>query len=200
LDQHTPDKDLIKFLQKGDLEAFDQIFQRYGDRLYGFAVKVLKSEEEAEELVQDVFLKIWEKRKNLKEEDTLRTYLFTIAYHNMCRLFRRRNYQERLIKELNDFKSEQIINDENTDYQSVMEQVDKLIDQLPPRQKDVFIKSKKEGKSSKEIAAELNITPGTVDNHVSAALKYLRKNIGNKLPVLLFFSIFLESVTRIKTF
>ena len=120
LDQHTPDKDLIKFLQKGDLEAFDQIFQRYGDRLYGFAVKVLKSEEEAEELVQDVFLKIWEKRKNLKEEDTLRTYLFTIAYHNMCRLFRRRNYQERLIKELNDFKSEQIINDENTDYQSVM--------------------------------------------------------------------------------
>ena len=68
LNNHTSDHDLVESLQRGDPEAFDLIFKRYGGRLYGFVFKYLKSKEESEELVQDVFLKIWENRKNLKQE------------------------------------------------------------------------------------------------------------------------------------
>jgi RNA polymerase sigma-70 factor (family 1) len=193
LNNHTSDHDLMENLQKGDPEAFDLIFKRYGDRLYGFAFKYLKSREEAEELVQDVFLKIWENRKNLKQEGTLRSYLFTISYHNMCRLFRRRNYQEKLARELVHSGEETISIDEKIDYRSVMEQVDQLIEQLPARQKEIFILSRKEGKSSKEIAEELKIVPGTVDNHISEALKFIRKQLGKSLGLMLYFSVFIHS-------
>jgi RNA polymerase sigma-70 factor (ECF subfamily) len=81
--EHISDRNLIASLQKGDLEAYDMIFNKYGNRLYGFALKYLKSEAEAEELVQDVFLKIWEDRKKLKGESSLQAYLFTLSYHNM---------------------------------------------------------------------------------------------------------------------
>jgi RNA polymerase sigma-70 factor (ECF subfamily) len=78
------------------------------------------------------------------------------------------------------------------DYQSVLEQIDKIIDKMPARQKEVFVKSRKDGKSSREIADELNIAPGTVDNHISEALKFIRKNLGNNLSFLLFFAVFLR--------
>lgn len=61
------DFEVVEKLQKGNLEAFDQIFKKYGDRLFGFVLKYLKSKEDTEGLVQDVFLKIWETRKNLKK-------------------------------------------------------------------------------------------------------------------------------------
>jgi RNA polymerase sigma-70 factor (family 1) len=187
---YTTDIELIESLQKGDTEAFDLIFRRYSDRLYGFAFKYLKSKEESEELVQDVFLKIWENRRNLKQEGTLRSYLFTISYHNMCRLFRRRNYQEKVARELVHSGNEEMTIDDKIDYQSVLEQVDQLIEQLPARQKEIFILSRKQGKSSKEIAAELKIVPGTVDNQISEALKFIRKHLGMSLALLMYFEVF----------
>jgi RNA polymerase sigma-70 factor (ECF subfamily) len=110
----------------------------------------------------------------------------------MCRLFRRRNYQEKLARELVHSGEETVAMDEKIDYRSVLEQVDKLIVQLPARQKEIFIKSRKEGKSSREIAEELKIVPGTVDNQISEALKFIRKNLGQNLGLLLFFSVFLQ--------
>jgi RNA polymerase sigma-70 factor (family 1) len=192
LNNNTSDHDLVDSLQKGDLEAFDLIFKKYSNRLYGFAFKYLKSKEETEELIQDVFLKIWENRKNLKKEASLRSYLFTISYHNLCRFFRRRVYQEKLAKEITDPATETLNPDESIDYQSVLEQVDQIIEKLPARQKEIFIKSRKEGKSTREIAAELNLVPGTVDNHISEALKFIRKNLGHNLGLLLFFSVFMQ--------
>jgi RNA polymerase sigma-70 factor (ECF subfamily) len=189
--EHISDRNLIESLQKGDLEAYDSIFRKYGSRLYGFALKYLRSEEEAEELVQDVFLKVWENRKNLKGE-SLQAYLFTLSYHNMCRLFRKRTCHEKLVKELTDTSSGSFTIEEKIDYQSVLEQVDQLIEKLPPRQKTIFIKSRKEGKSTKEIAAELDLVPGTVDNQISEALKFIRKHLGNNFALLLFFSFFLK--------
>jgi RNA polymerase sigma-70 factor (family 1) len=192
LNKHTSDYDLVECLQKGDVEAFDLIFKKYSSRLYGFALKYLKTKEETEELVQDVFLKIWQNRGNLKKESSLRAYLFTISYHNICRFFRRRVYQEKLAKELTAPDAMSFTIDESIDYQSVLEQIDLLIEKLPPRQKSIFIKSRKEGKSTKEIAVEMNLVPGTVDNQISEALKFIRKNMGKNLTLLLFFFVFIK--------
>jgi RNA polymerase sigma-70 factor (ECF subfamily) len=190
--EHTPDYTLVDNLRNGDLEAFDLIFKKYGDRLFGFALTYLKSREDTEELVQDVFLKIWENRKNLKKESSLKSYLFTIAYRNMCRLFREKQIHEKFTEEIL-AQDNRIINpDEQLEYKSTLEQVNRLIEKLPEKQRIIFLKSRKEGKSSKEIADEMNLAPGTVDNQISIAIKFLRKNLPeDSFAVLLYFAIFL---------
>ena len=193
INEHSSDYQLMESLRNGDLEAFDLVYKKYGDRLFGFALSYLKSKEETEELVQDVFLKIWENRKNLKKESSLKSYLFTIAYHNMCRLFRNRKIHEKY-RENNCVTYVRTINpEEQYEYKAALEQVDQLIGKMPENQRVIFNKSRREGKSTKEIAVEMNLSPGTVDNHISLALKYLRKQIAaNNFTILLFCSIFFD--------
>lgn len=186
------DNELVERLQKGDVEAFDLIYAKYSGKLYAFGLKYRRSTDEAEELVQSVFLKLWENATNLKKESSFKSYLFTIAYNEMCKLFRKRNYQLKFIEETlyeNSQYSTEI--EDGIDYQSVLEWVQQIVDRLPERQKTVFMKSRQEGKSSKEIAKEVGLSPGTVDNYISEALKFIRSRLKNEsLPVLLFFSLF----------
>lgn len=193
LKEHHSDFELVEKLQKGDLDAFDQIFKKYGNRLFKFAISYLKSKEETEGIVQEVFLKIWENRKNLKKESSLKSYLFTIAYHNMCRHFRKKQIHEKYLEEKSFAKYPTVDPEEQLEYKTILEQVDRLIDKLPEKQKIIFIKSRKEGKSTREIAEEMNLAPGTVDNNISAALKFLRTHLsGDSFALLLFFAIFIQ--------
>lgn len=193
LNEHSSDFELMDKLRNGDVEAFDHVFKKYGDRLFGFALSYLKTKEDTEELVQDVFLKIWENRKNLKKESSLKSYLFTIAYHNMCRFFRKKQIHEKYKEEIGFTDSKTINIEEQLEYKATLDQVDQLIDKLPDNQRIIFIKSRKEGKSTREIAEEMNLSPGTVDNNISAALKFLRNHISdNNFAPLLFFAIFIQ--------
>ena len=187
------DYELVDKFRKGDLEVFDQIFRKYGDRLYGFALSYLKSKEEAEGLVQDVFMKIWQNRQNLKKESSLKSYLFTIAYHDICKIFKKRQIHEKYLEDRGTRENTTINLEEQLADKSTLEQVYQLIDKLPVKQQIIFIKSRKEGKSTKEIADEMNLAPGTVDNQISAALKFLRKNLsGNNLALLLIFAVSIQ--------
>jgi RNA polymerase sigma-70 factor (ECF subfamily) len=193
INEHQSDFELVEKLQSGDLDAFDQIFKRFGDKLFGFALKYLKSKEETEELVQDVFLKIWENRKNLKKESSLKSYLFTIAYHNICRVFKKKQIYLKFLEENKSIANSTFNLEDQIEYKGVLEQIDLLIERLPEKQRAIFIKSYKEGKSTKEIAKEVNLAPGTVDNHISAALKFLRNQIsGENFALLLFFIVFVQ--------
>ena len=147
------DNELVERLQKGDVEAFDLIYDKYSGKLYAFGLKYLRSKAEAEELVQSAFLKLWENYKNLKKESSFKSYLFTIPYNDICKLFRKRNYLQKFISdtlyENSQFSSE---TEDNIDFQSVLERVQKIVNKLPERQKTIFLKSRQEGKSTKEIA------------------------------------------------
>ena len=192
LNKNISDDELVEKLREGDIEAFDAVFGKYGDRLFGFALKYLKSKEETEDLVQEVFLKIWEKRQTLKKDSSLKSYLFTITYHNICKFFRRKQYREKLNQEIGLVSDISMDTEEQIDYNSTLEQIEKLIEQLPPKQKVIFEKSRKEGKSTREIADEMHLAPGTVDNNISAVLKFLRKHISaSNLALSLFLSVFL---------
>ncbi len=186
INERISDSKLSEKLQMGDVEAFDLIFNRYSNKLFGFALKYLKSKEETEGLVQDVFLKVWENRKNLKKESSLKAYLFTIAYHNMCQIFRRRQIYLKFIEKAersnNIQKFEQ---EEKIEYEFTLNKINVLINMLPEKQRAIFIKSRKEGKSTREIAKEMNLAPGTIDNNISLALKFLRKMITSENLVLL---------------
>ncbi|HEY5535252.1 MAG TPA: sigma factor-like helix-turn-helix DNA-binding protein, partial [Ignavibacteria bacterium] len=81
--------------------------------------------------------------------------------------------------------------EEGIDYHSVLEQVELIVNKLPEKQKTIFLKSRKEGKSTKEIAEEVGLSPGTVDNYISESLKFIRRRLQNEnMPVLLLFSLF----------
>ncbi len=193
LKNQTSDNELMHNLSRGDLEAFDQIFSKYSDRLFGFALSYLKSKEDTENLVQDIFIKVWENRKNLKKDSSLKSYLFTIAYHDICRYFKKKQIHENYIGHKGITQDLSINMEEQLDYKSTLDQVNQLIDKLPKKQRLIFIKSRMEGKSTKEIADELNLAPGTIDNQISAALKFLRKNLSeSNIALLLFFSIFIS--------
>lgn len=190
--QLSGDIELVRRLQAGDVEAFDLIYKKYSGKLYSFGLKYLRSTAEAEELVQSVFLKIWENHKHIDKELSFKSYLFTIAYNDICKLFRKRNYLQKFISDTiaeNPQFSFEI--EEGIDYQSILERIQQIVDKLPERQKTIFLKSRQEGKSTKEIAEEIGLSPGTVDNYISESLKFIRSRLHNgNLPVLLLFSLF----------
>jgi RNA polymerase sigma-70 factor (family 1) len=191
--KEIPDEiELIRRLQKGDVDAFDMIYTKYSGKLYAFGVKYLRSTAESEELVQSVFLKLWENQKSLRIDTSFKSFLFTIAYNDICKLFRKRNYHQQFIKEtLYENSQTSFSMEESVEYKSVLARVEKIINILPKRQKEIFLKSRMEGKSTKEIADEIGLSPGTVDNYISESLRFIRSRLKNEsLSVLLFFSLF----------
>ena len=169
------DTELVERIRKGDVEAFDVIYMKYSTSLFNFGFKYLKSVPDAEELVQKVFLTVWETRKSLKKESSFKSYIFTIAYNDICKFFRRQRYIRTFLA--NSGSSDYVVSnrtEEGIGFKSILERVKQIISILPDRQRFIFLKSREEGKTSKEIAAELNLSPGTVDNYISDSLKVIR--------------------------
>ncbi len=186
------DIELVLKLQKGDVEAFDLVYEKYAGKLYGFTFKYLKSTDETEELVQSVFLKVWENHKTLRKESSFKSYLFTIAYNEICNTFRRRSHLQKFIGEQL-IENSQITSEteELIDYNSIRERIEQIISKLPERQRTIFLKSREDGKSNREIAIELGLSSGTVDNYISESLKFIRSNLHDKnFSAFLLFSLF----------
>ena len=192
--KENTERNWVLALKKGDAQAFDVIFRMYGKRLYYFALGYLKSKPEAEEVVQEVFLKIWKNRDGLNPELSFKAYLFKIAFNHIQELFLKlaneRKYLNQLVESSVSFTNEM---DERINYQSLLELVDGLVRQLPARQSQVFILRKKEGKSLNEIAEELNISPKTVENHITEAMKKIKEGLSEEhIAGLLFFFLFVK--------
>lgn len=181
-------------IKEDDAEAFDKLFGQYAKRLYYFALGYLKSKFEAEEIVQEVFFKIWQNRKFLNPELSFKGYIFKIAYRQITETFRKYS-QEQL------YRDEIILLtlghdnnlEERSDYNSLLELIETIVSSLPPRQKDIFIKRKQQGMPVKEIAQVLGISPKTVENHLTEALKTLKSGLSKENTAgLLFFSLFVK--------
>ena len=182
---------LVHNLAKGNLLAFNTLYKEYSGRLYRFALGYLKSKDEAEELVQEVFTIIWEKRKDLKKELSFKSFLFTIAFNIIRKHFRTKTYLADYLKtEMGDNLDMQT--SQKITYDSLHQFITELVNQLPARRKEIFIKSRFNGLTIKEISEEMNISHKTVENQLTDALKFIRINLNREsLPVLLFFVLFI---------
>ena len=185
------DFELVTKLKKDDVKAFDLLYSKYAINLYRFALKYLRSVEEAEELVQSVFMKIWEIRSSIRTDTSFKSFIYTIAYNSMCTIFRKRKYNKEFIKEAIYLDNQTDTDTEDKiDSRSLLDKVERIIDNLPEKQKVIFLKSRNEGKSTKEIANEIGLSPGTVDNYISASLKVIKSKLKsesiNNLSVFLF--------------
>jgi RNA polymerase sigma-70 factor (family 1) len=181
---------LVRELSKGNILAFNTLFSKYSRRLYAFALGYIKSDAEAEELVQEVFTIIWTKRKDLKKELSFKSFLFTISFNIIKKHFRSRahltEYLQSGLKDESDMQTSTLIS-----YNSLYNYIVTLVDKLPAKRRDIFIKSRLEGMTVKEISEELKISHKTVENQLTVALSFIRKNLKKEdLPAILFFSLF----------
>jgi RNA polymerase sigma-70 factor (family 1) len=185
--------EVVMRLKHGDVKAFDEVYGKYAGRLYAFGLRYLRSPEDTEELVQSVFLKLWETRASLIVESPLKSFLFTIAYNKICNLFRKKRYHREFLVEA--LKSEPKFSDDlqtSIEIRFFLERVYELVDKLPENQRAAFIKSRKEGKSTREIADELGLSSGSVDNYNSETLRFIRNHLKRDgLAVVLYTTVFL---------
>ena len=167
------DQQILEHLANSDARAFDFIYQKYFQKLYGAAYKRLQNRELTEEVVQELFISLWERRTELKISGTLDSYLFTSIKYLTIAQFKKNNlfeqYSATLIPEENDlnFTEEMVAFDElNEAYQ-------KALQTLPERCREVFV-LKRTGLSQREISEKLDISEKTVENQMTKALKMLR--------------------------
>ncbi len=194
MELNKKNKDILILLKKGDMAAFDAIFNKYCNKLHGFVLRYVKREEDAEEIVQEVFIKIWETRTKIDIYSSFESFLFTIAYNATISLLRKRVTEKKsfeYLKSVQQFKTVENVIDE-LHYKDLKNKLESLLNQLTPRQKEIYILSREEGLTHSEIASKLNISENTVKNHLVSSLKFIRKQMDNSLITsLLFLSLFL---------
>jgi RNA polymerase sigma-70 factor (ECF subfamily) len=174
--------------------AFDAIYEKYCKRLYAFVIRYVKQEEDAEEIVQEVFIKIWENRKKINIYASFESYLFTITYNSAISLLRKKVHEKKYLEYLYSVQTEET-SVELTDeiyFNELNNKMQSLLNELTPRQKEIFLLSREEGLTHEEIAKKLGISVNTVKNHIVSVLSFLKSNIDNRLIVnALFICLFL---------
>ena len=173
--------------------AFDSIYNKYCKRLFGFVLRYIKQEEDAEEIVQEVFIKVWEARTKIDIYTSFESFLFTIAYNSTISLLRKRVNETKYFEHLKSLQqvisSDDIIDE--ISYKELNEKIELSLNQLTARQKQIFQLSRDEGLTHSEIAEKLNISPNTVKNHMVAALAFLKsKIVSSSMTNLLFINLF----------
>jgi len=181
-------------MKKGDLKAFDIIFKKYSRRLYVFVFRYVKQEADAEEIVQEVFIKIWKSRDKINVYTSFESFLFTIAHNATVNLLKKRAIEQKYVEHV---KSIQYIEEsyELTDeihYKELKQKFQGVFNELSPRQKEIFQLSREDGLSNKEIAEKLGISVQTVKNHLVTTLSFLKSKLNNGMLISsLFISLFL---------
>jgi RNA polymerase sigma-70 factor (ECF subfamily) len=179
--------ELIARIKQHDGDAFEQIFRKYYAELCGYADKYLNDTDAAEEIVQELFCHIWDKRETIEIKETLRAYFFRATRNRCFNHFRHLKIREAHQQET---QAENNITDNLTAYEAMKgfeleEKITQVINQLPAQCKLVFSMSRFEGKKYQEIADELGISKKAVEAHISKALKVLREELKEYLPLLL---------------
>jgi len=184
------DNDLIEQLKKDDSFAFETLYLRYSSKLYYFAIRYLKSKEEAEGLVQDIFAKIWEIRKTLNSGQSFSSFLFTIAKNSIFNKHRKKLNENAYREHLRNYFDEVYDKTENDIILADMKaRIDKSVEKFPPQRKLIYQLSREEGLSYKEISEQLSISEKTIETHMRLALKTLRAALSNEILFPLFISI-----------
>jgi RNA polymerase sigma-70 factor (family 1) len=180
---------IIESLKNGDMEAFDGVYRKYCHKLFEFVYHIIKNEPDAEEIVQEVFVKLWESRQRIETYRSFDSYLFTIAYNTTISLVRKRisekKYVDNIIRMQNESTGTDIADD--LSFEQLNDQVNYLVRHLPARQKEVFLLSREKGLTYKEIAVQLEISENTVENHMVKALRFLREKMNRDSLLCLFF-------------
>jgi len=181
----TDEKTLVKALKNGDKVAFEKIFLTYHKQLYFFCYSFLNQKEDAENITQDVFVKLWMKRATLDCEKSFSGFLFTMTKNMALNHIRTTIHRQLFVNQLLDDGLEDCRQtDKQVSFNEVKRNLNNLITQLPTKRKKIFQLSREEGLSHKEISKRLGVSVHTVESQISKALKFIRKGLKDFVPVL----------------
>ncbi|WP_431241775.1 RNA polymerase sigma-70 factor [Flavobacterium sp. P21] len=176
------DEELVELLKSGKDKAFDELYFRYRDILVRFVYLRMKSVAISEEIVQEVFTSIWERRKTIVIQKSFAAYIYTSVRYMTLDYFKSHSVTDQYIQEVLDkntisFSSHNVTED-FIYYEELQKAVDKATMLLPKKSKEVFILSRIKHYSNKEIADELNVSIETVKYHITYSLKFMRTYLG----------------------
>lgn len=179
---------LVERMASGDETAFELLFKFYYPGLVIFASNIIVNRDEAEEIVQDFFVRLWEHRENIRSESTLKSYLFTSVKNRSINYLKNVQVKQNVIEELKkQMESELRYNPDVYVNTELQRRLKNAFTKLPPRTSEIFTLSRFKGFSNDEIANELGLSKRTVETQVSNALKILRKELQEYMTLLLFF-------------
>jgi len=175
----------VEKLKKGDYNAYTLLMNNYYKNLCGYANLFTKDPSKSEDIVQNVFVKLWVYRKKVDSNIPIKRYLQKSVYNEFIDQYRKNksviSMEEKHLKAINT-----IIDDDSLNIEKLMVRVNKEIEKLPEKCKRVFILNKKEGLTHNEIAEYLQISKKTVEGHITRAFKILNRKLGNEIKSILF--------------
>lgn len=183
---------IVHELSKDNDSSFEELFNYYYPRLFNFSKSFLKIEDGIDDILQEVFVKIWRNRKNIKSPDTFNSYIFTVTRNLLLNELRSRLNKQNIKEEISKLSvAPEYSMLEQIEYRDLKEKVDNIVNELPERQKEIFVLSRTEGLSHKEIAEKLEISTKTVEYHIALSVKLLKGRIEDLgLVSMLYFYLF----------
>lgn len=188
--KHINEFQLLSDVRKGSEEAFEALFDVYKDKLYAFSYKILKSRDLADDIVIEVFTKIWEKRASIQPGLAFHAYLYRITKNHIINFLNKASLdskiQQQLITSASYYRSS---TEEEVIYKDYLTLAEQAIRQMPKQRRQVFT-LKRQGLTYEQIAAQLGLSKNTVKSHLSTATAQLRHVFNmypDKSPVLLLF-------------
>ena len=170
------ERTILEKLALGDERAFRELFMRYHQKVFLFILGMVKLEDEADDLTQEIFIKIWTKRDLMKEVRSLDAYLFMISKYTVYSYLKKNKI---FFENIDNVKENQDSQSENPHEKLVAKDlsllIDMLVESMPQQRRLIYTMSRKEGLSNQEISERLNLSRRTVENHLNFALKDIRK-------------------------
>jgi len=185
-------KNTVKHFIKGDLIAFDQIYYTYSKKIYHIGLGLLKDPDKANEMVQDVFVTLWEKRGKINPDLNFENYLLTMAYNSIRKFLRNKKIEQKVKNEILKNTPIELSNTENSViYNDLLRLAQNSIEKMPLKRKMVYKLNRQQGMSIKEISEKIGISKRTVEGHLTKALGYLKEEMAKySLFSLLFLTCF----------
>lgn len=175
---HKAEDELIQKLQKGNIHAFNKVYEKYHQALYRNIFKITKDSEVSEDILQDVFTTLWEHRFRLERQKSLGGWLFVISFNKSINYTKKRLTDLKAKDNLSFFYPRKTETDDQVDhYEHQYELVQDAIAQLSPQKQRIFVLCKLEGKTYEEAAHALNISRYTVKEYLSSAMAFVRDYI-----------------------
>lgn len=180
------EKELLVLASQADQGAFTTLFHLYKNKLYAYILRLTESEMLAEDIVQDVFMKLWNDRDSLHLIDNFGSYLFRMSKNQVINHFKRMAHETLIMAEI--FQQNPVGHNETQEIVALKD-VEKILgdilEKLPPQQKAVYHLSREEGRTHDEIANLLKISPNTVKNHIVQAMSTIRMQLRKQADMML---------------
>lgn len=174
------DKCLLIKLRDGDEKAFESLFWKYNEHIYNFILSIFHDDFTSEDITQNVFLKIWERRESIDIDLNFESYIFTIARNLAYKEMELRLVSQKLSDAIAEkLVDENLLMEERIDSESLREYIHGLVEELPDARRRIFQLSRYEHLSNKEIATRLSISEKTVETQMTRALRFLRPRLSS---------------------